>query len=249
MPRDHYIAQTYLKHFIDPKLKSLLHAYRKSDLKHFTPTTKDICVEENWDSNPYFQEPRAVDQFLKLIEPKWNRGVNDIAELLRYEEVKFFMAGYIAVMASCSPTARKNMPRILHHGSAIICRRARTSHNTSNTSHHQNCRVPEIFATSSPMQDRFEHRYEKLAAPLTATVDPKAYSHGSDDKQFISIYKQWLLSTTSPWMELLLINEPQYNRTQALTSDFCLSRFIMRQTLELAIVHIGMYLFLPNTRY
>ncbi len=43
MPRDHYIAQTYLKHFVGTD--GMLHAYTKPDVRYFPCHPKDICHE------------------------------------------------------------------------------------------------------------------------------------------------------------------------------------------------------------
>lgn len=200
MSKDHYIAQTYLKHFIDPKFGTLMHAYRKHDLKYFTPTTKDICYEEGWDTNPYFQDSRAVDQYLKIVEPKWNRGVDNIEDLLRYEEVKYFMAGYIAVMASCSPTAvrtsTESIANIIASSGEMIA--------------HQIQVQPELFPDVKPLpQETFDKIME--TGGLKANIDPK-FSHAQMISNLLDM--QWHFYK-SPWM--ILVNETD---SPFLTSDF-----------------------------
>jgi hypothetical protein len=200
MAKDHYIAQTYLKHFIDPRLKVLLHVHCKHDLKYFTPTTKDICFEEGWDTNPYFQDPETVAKYLKIVEPKWNRGVNDIKELLQYEEVKYFMAGYIAVMASCSPTAVRTSSDSI----------AEVIASSTNMLAQQMQARPDLFPDAKPLpQEKFDQIME--SGGLIANVDPK-HSHARMIANLVDL--QWHLYK-SPW--LVMVNETE---SPFLTSDF-----------------------------
>lgn len=200
MAKDHYIAQTYLKHFIDPKLKVLLHVHRKHDLKYFTPTTKDICFEEGWDTNPYFQDPQAVARYLKIVEPKWNRGVNDIKELLQHEEVKYFMAGYVAVMASCSPAAVRTSSDSI----------AEVIASSANMLAQQMQARPDLFPDVKPLpREKFDQIME--GGGLIANVDPK-HSHARMITNLVDL--QWHLYK-SPW--LVMVNETE---SPFLTSDF-----------------------------
>jgi hypothetical protein len=53
MPQDHYVAQTYLEAFVDPKT-GCLHAYGKRGSAYFTPTRGSVCKTMNWDQTPKF---------------------------------------------------------------------------------------------------------------------------------------------------------------------------------------------------
>ena len=55
--QDHYIAQTYLKHFGDGSKGGMLNAYRKSDGAAFACWPKDVCREWDGDINPLLSEP------------------------------------------------------------------------------------------------------------------------------------------------------------------------------------------------
>lgn len=200
MPKDHYVAQTYLKHFLDPKLGNLLHAYDKKGLKHFTARTRDICYAHDWDTNPYFQDQRAIDKYLKVIEPKWNYGVTDIHNLLKYEEIKYFMAGYIAVLVSCTPTSIRTLTHateemIASAGNILAC---------------QMQQYPERFPDSKPLPpDIFEQIM--AAGGLKAKVDPK-HTHARTMQNLLDL--QWHFYK-SPWM--ILDNETE---NPFLTSDY-----------------------------
>lgn len=177
MPRDHYVAQTYLKHFLSPELENLLHAYDKQDLKHFTPTTKNICCSQDCDTNPYFEDERAIDKYLRVIEPKWDHGVEDINALLKYEEVKYFMAGYIAVLVSCTPASIRTLTyateQIIASGGNIL---------TQQMQEH-----PERFPEIEPLPpDIFEKVMD--AGGIAAQVDPK-HTHARTIQNLVDL--QW----------------------------------------------------------
>lgn len=96
MPKDHYIAQTYLKHFTDPALKCQIHAYSKANLSHFTPTPRNICCQEGWDTNPFLKDnERVVGEYLQIIEPRWDAALENFKAAVHDEEAKYFMAGYV----------------------------------------------------------------------------------------------------------------------------------------------------------
>jgi len=107
MPKDHYVAQTYLKHFSIDEKYGYVNVIRKSNLQRLDsiPTTS-ICSKTNWSNNEYFPEnPRAVEDFLKLFEPKWAKNVQKIANNTYDIKTKYFMSGYIAYLRACTPTA------------------------------------------------------------------------------------------------------------------------------------------------
>ncbi len=200
MPKDHYVAQTYLKHFLAPELGNLLHAYDKQGLKHFTPTTKNICCAQDWDTNPYFEDERAIDKYLRVIEPKWNHGVEDISDLLKYEEVKYFMAGYIAVLVSCTPASIRTLTyateQIIASGGNILAQQMQEH--------------PERFPETVPLPSEI---FEKImdAGGISAQVDPK-HTHARTMQNLVDL--QWHFYK-SPWM--ILDNETD---SPFLTSDF-----------------------------
>lgn len=194
------IAAAYLKNFLDPSLGNLLHAYNKENLEHFTPTTKNICCAQDWDTNPYFEDDRAIDQYLQVVEPKWNDGVKDIRNLLRYEEVKYFMAGYIAVLASCTPAAI----RTLTHSTAEIIA------SSGNIIAQQMQDHPERFPGLDPLPDDI---FQKImdAGGMKAEVDPK-HTHARAAENLVNT--QWVFYK-SEWK--ILDNQTD---SPFLTSDF-----------------------------
>jgi Protein of unknown function (DUF4238) len=107
MPLDHYISQVHLRNFYSPALGSRMYATRKSDLKSFTPDSSSVCRIEDGSTNTYLREDRAIEEFLRTIEPKYNMAL----EKLFKEEIDsaciYTIAGFIAYVSTCSPAAMR----------------------------------------------------------------------------------------------------------------------------------------------
>ena len=70
MPLDHYIPQVHLKKFYSPALGNRMYAIRKTDLKAFTPDSQSVCRIMDGSTNAYLKDNRAIEEFLKTIEPQ-----------------------------------------------------------------------------------------------------------------------------------------------------------------------------------
>lgn len=93
MPKDHYIAETYLKHFVGQD--RLLHAYRKSDGKSFPCRPNDICRELDGDVvRDFLSDPTLLGQYRKIFEPAWNPAVADLQTGRLSPAAKMAIAGY-----------------------------------------------------------------------------------------------------------------------------------------------------------
>ena len=84
-----------------------MYALRKSDLKEFTPNSESICRVNDGNTNPYLHENRAVEDFLKSIEPKYNSALNKVMERKIDIECIYTIAGFVAYISTCSPTAMR----------------------------------------------------------------------------------------------------------------------------------------------
>jgi len=106
MPQDHYVAQTYLRAFADPKNADRIHAYRKSDSGHFSPSPAAVCKTMDWDQNPkYLSPPDALGRWLKIFEPHWAAAVTRLSETHHLSPSdKYVIAGYWAYLSTCTPT-------------------------------------------------------------------------------------------------------------------------------------------------
>jgi uncharacterized protein DUF4238 len=105
MPLDHYIPQVYLRKFCAPVLDNRLYAIRKSNLKCFTPNPKAVCAIHDGSTNAYLRQDRAIEEFLKTIEPKYNSALEKLIEKRIDDECIYTIAGFVASVATCAPAA------------------------------------------------------------------------------------------------------------------------------------------------
>ena len=80
MAKDHYVAQTYLRAFGLEDNSDLVNVVRKSNLSRQNAIPiKSICYGVDWSTTEYIPDnPRAVEDYLKLFEPKWAECVKSI---------------------------------------------------------------------------------------------------------------------------------------------------------------------------
>jgi hypothetical protein len=106
MPLDHYVSQVHLRRFYAPALDGKkMYAFRKSDGHAFICGAKDVCRLNEGNTNAYLPEPRLVEEFLKLIEPKYNSACTAFETGEITPDDVFIVAGFTAFVMSCSPTA------------------------------------------------------------------------------------------------------------------------------------------------
>jgi hypothetical protein len=107
MPFDHCVSQVHLKNFSSPALDGKLHAIRKSDMKCFQPRSRDICRIEDGSTNAYLTESRAIEDFLKDVEPRYNASLAKLRDNKPDQESVFCIAGLLAYIINCSPAAMR----------------------------------------------------------------------------------------------------------------------------------------------
>src|SRR5690349_11942706 len=113
MPRDHYVAQTYLQHFADSN--GMLHIYRKADGKYWRSIPKKICHE--WDGDlirGFLSDERALGKYRATFELTWNDAITDLENGIINRSVKFAIAGYWANLMVCTPAWRRVGLKIYH---------------------------------------------------------------------------------------------------------------------------------------
>jgi len=103
MANDHYVAKTYLKHFIGKN--GMLAGYSKTKRTTFPCHPDDVCALWNDDINELFPEaPNVLGQFRQAFERRWNFAIKKVkARSLEHIE-KTDMSGYIANLLTCTPT-------------------------------------------------------------------------------------------------------------------------------------------------
>jgi hypothetical protein len=107
VPLDHYVSQVHLKNFASPDLGNLIYAIRKRDLRAFTPTAQSVCRIEEGSTNSYLREERAVEEFLKGIEPRYNVALAKLATDDIDPECVYVIGGFVAYVLTCSPAGMR----------------------------------------------------------------------------------------------------------------------------------------------
>ena len=107
VPLDHYVSQVHLKKFYSPKLGNRMYAIRKQDLSTFTTKSEAVCRTESGSTNPYLQSERAIEEFLKRIEPKYNSAILKLASGQIDRESIYVIAGFVAYVNTCSPASMR----------------------------------------------------------------------------------------------------------------------------------------------
>lgn len=104
---DHYVAQTYLNSFTNSK--GFLIPYYKADhsILGSPKRPKSVCYETNGDSNCYLDDSRFLEKYLPLFENHWKKNVEFLRQKILDDVMKFQIAGYIAFLRSCTPTAKR----------------------------------------------------------------------------------------------------------------------------------------------
>jgi hypothetical protein len=109
MPLDHYVSQVHLRHFYSPVLDELMFAARKSDGSTFCCNSKSVCRIEDGSSNAYLRKDRLIEEFLRFVEPKYNRSLSKIYDNTFDQECILSIAGFVAYVMACSPAGIRIM--------------------------------------------------------------------------------------------------------------------------------------------
>lgn len=115
MPLDHFVSQVHFRKFYSPRLENRMYAIRKSDLKAFTPRSKDVCRIEGGNTNAYLRNDRAIEDFLSGVEPKYSAVLAKLESGQIDQECVYVIAGFVAYVIVCSPTAARLESEPLKH--------------------------------------------------------------------------------------------------------------------------------------
>lgn len=107
MALDHYVSQVHLKQFFSPALGSRMYATKKSDLKSFPCHSRDVCRIENGSTNAYLANDRAVEDFLRGVEPNYDKSLGKLRASAVDRECVATFAGFAAFVSSCAPAAMR----------------------------------------------------------------------------------------------------------------------------------------------
>ena len=107
VPLDHFVSQVHLKNFYATEAPGRLVAIKKDDLRKFHAWSKNVCARSDGSTNTYLQEPRAIEKFLKRVEGRYNEALEAIRRREPDGQDVYVIAGFVAYVASCSPTAMR----------------------------------------------------------------------------------------------------------------------------------------------
>lgn len=107
MPLDHYVSQVHLKNFYSSALGERMFATKKSDLKSFQCDSRSVCRVENGNTNPHLKDERAIEEFLRDIEPAYNASASKLLETKVDRKTIYTIAGFAAYVACCAPAAMR----------------------------------------------------------------------------------------------------------------------------------------------
>ena len=85
----------------------MIYAIRKSDLKCFQTKSQDVCRIEEGSTNAYLIEDRAIEEFLKSVEPQYNASLAKLRQNKIDQECISCIAGFAAYIVTCSPAAMR----------------------------------------------------------------------------------------------------------------------------------------------
>lgn len=107
MALDHYVSQVHLRNFYSPALGERMYAVRKSNGKAFTPDAESVCRIEEGSTNAYLTRDRAIEEFLKGVEPRYNAAIKRLTAGEVDPECIAVIAGFAAYVMTCSPAAMR----------------------------------------------------------------------------------------------------------------------------------------------
>lgn len=108
MPLDHYVSQVHLRRFYAPGLDGKkMYAIRKSDGRSFICGSEDVCRIRDGNTNIFLSEPRMIEEFAQLFEPKYNWACSVLEQGEVHPDAVFVIAGFAAFVMCCSPTGMR----------------------------------------------------------------------------------------------------------------------------------------------
>lgn len=108
MPLDHYVSQVHLKRFYAPELGGKkMYAIRKTDGLASICGSTDVCRIEDGNTNNFLSEPRMIEEFAQLFEPKYNWACAVLERGEVHPDAVFVIASFAAFVMCCSPTGMR----------------------------------------------------------------------------------------------------------------------------------------------
>lgn len=112
MAKDHFVAQTYLRQWINPATGKM-RGYAKRTGKEFPCATENVCREWDWDVNPCFPDnPRLMGDYRKIFEPEWKPAISAVRAGQLSIDDRFALSGYWALLTTCTPSWHRNAVQV-----------------------------------------------------------------------------------------------------------------------------------------
>ena len=104
MALDHYVSQVHLKNFYSPLLNGKkMFGIQKKSLKQFPCGSEDVCRIDEGNTNPFLQHERAIEEFLRAIEPRYNASIDKLRLRNVDPDCVLVISGFISYVMSCAP--------------------------------------------------------------------------------------------------------------------------------------------------
>jgi hypothetical protein len=109
-PKDHYLAQVFLRHFADEAGEVWVYD-KQWGIGPETRSPAAICYERGGSDNHYFPKPRVIEDYLSEIENAWSSAVETLTSDWpagspdSYLRAKWIVSGYLAYLRLVSPAA------------------------------------------------------------------------------------------------------------------------------------------------
>jgi len=105
-PKDHYVAQTYLKWFANEQKSLWVYGKKWPGVKSKSPA--QICKEPGGSDNPFLQKNRAIEAYLAPIENNWNDHIRFLTSATEtssqeYLNAKLTVCCYMAYLRFHTP--------------------------------------------------------------------------------------------------------------------------------------------------
>jgi hypothetical protein len=84
-----------------------MYAIRKADLKTFTSGSQAVCRIMDGSTNAYLRKDRAIEDFLKTIEPNYNTTLDKLSAGAIDDKCIYTIAGFVAYIIACSPAGMR----------------------------------------------------------------------------------------------------------------------------------------------
>ena len=84
-----------------------MHGFRKHDGHVFPCSSKDVCRVQDGSTNEYLLNDRAIEEFLKTVEPNYNAAIAELRTGKPSRDTVYVISGFAAYVTSCSPAAMR----------------------------------------------------------------------------------------------------------------------------------------------